>query len=118
MTKVCSYWRALAIDCPSLWRFFNRINDVEKARIFFQRSQNCDLDIWFYYPNQGAAIFFTILFGLIGSGLIYHACHGGSRAFIISVMIGVGMEVGGFACRAAARKDMYSVVGNVDTMVR
>ena len=69
-------------------------------------------NVWFYIPNQGAAIVFTILFGLIGCVIGYRASRGGIRRFFWVVMIGIAMEVGGFACRAVARHNLASVVSD------
>jgi hypothetical protein len=68
-------------------------------------------DVWFYTPNQGAAIFFDIAFGLIAVGVTYRFFRGrGSRAFFITVMIGLVFEIVGFAMRAVARHRLDEVV--------
>lgn len=66
--------------------------------------------VWFYIPNQGAAIFFAVLFALIGSVIAYHAHRGGLRRFFWVVMVGILMEVGGFTCRAVARHKLDQIV--------
>jgi hypothetical protein len=68
-------------------------------------------DVWFYTPKQGAAIFFDIAFGLIAVGVVYRFLRGhGSRAFFITVMIGLVFEVVGFAMRAVATHRLDEVV--------
>lgn len=66
--------------------------------------------VWFYIPNQGAAIFFAIVFALFGCTITYYAFRGGIRRFFWVVMIGIVMEVGGFACRAVARHNLDQIV--------
>lgn len=66
--------------------------------------------VWFYIPNLPAAVLFAVSFGLIGSIIIYHAFRGGLRRFFWVVMVGIVMEVGGFACRAVARHNLAEIV--------
>lgn len=69
-------------------------------------------DVWFYYPNQPAAIVFTISFGLIAGAIIYRSIQTKQiRAFFWVVMVGMIFEVIGFALRAAAKTDLSQVVG-------
>ncbi|KAF2159537.1 hypothetical protein M409DRAFT_30012 [Zasmidium cellare ATCC 36951] len=61
-----------------------------------------DDSAWFYYPNTGAAAFFSAFFGLLGVGISFRAWQGGLKKFYWVELIGVLWEVAGFAVRAAA----------------
>lgn len=45
VTKVCKYWRELALGFAPLWNTFFYIHDVEKERVFLERSMPLEREL-------------------------------------------------------------------------
>lgn len=81
---------------------------------FFSSMSNTGVPggVWFYVPNQAAAILFAVMFALIGFAVSYHSFRSGIHRFSAVVMLGILMEIGGFSCRAVARHKLDQTVSS------